>query len=367
MKLLHAIVFASSAFTCDIATGQTIEAAYEARNFDNVIKYGAKPAELTGTQAYMVGYAYSQLENDSDAIRFYDYAIAKDPDNAEFHFYKGLSLRYQGKKEDALNAIKIAVKKDPKNQEYANEEGTILYYQDKKADALKVFERAKNLPGNYPEPYFWVAQLNHENDKFDEALKDFYNAVKYLPESNSHYPLALASIGLLEYTHTHNYKKSAEAYSRALSFDPKNHIRRTKLVKALNASEQYTEAEKQFKILQAAFQKNELPAELIVKNSIAIDEYMNDETGIRVYRSLLEPVKPLDILYRVYVMNKQGDKIERRFEVEKSATTLEDVTYFMCEHELEPEKHIARYAFVKTQPTLDKVKKGVSKVLSGSK
>ncbi len=126
-----------------LSFGQKIEDLYNDRNFNELIKFESKADTLTSKQLYMVGYAFFELENDNKAIQFYNKAIANGPDEASFHFYKGLALRYLEKYEDAMKEIEIAIKSEPTNQEFVNEKGVIYYNQGKQDKALAVFEQAK--------------------------------------------------------------------------------------------------------------------------------------------------------------------------------------------------------------------------------
>jgi tetratricopeptide (TPR) repeat protein len=54
-------------------------------------------------------------------------------------------------------------------------------------------------------------------------LLAYYEAVSYLPKDNRNYANALTYVGQLEYAPTKDYRKSAQAYFKAIALDPSNH------------------------------------------------------------------------------------------------------------------------------------------------
>ena len=313
------IVFFTALFYI-VTQGQTITVAnlYSNKDFETLIKLDDKADTLSGEELYMVGFAFFQLEKDTKAIEFYEKAIAKGFDNGNTHFYKSLSLTYIEKYDEALKEIDLSLQKEPNNQEYMNQKGLIYKGKGFEDKALDYFEEATRFPNTFGEPFFWVAYIYHGKQDFEKALKLYHIAAEKIPRKNSYYVSTLQSIGQLEYVYTQNYQKSALAYAEAIELRPKDYKIYPKLIKAYNAAKEYSKAESIFELMKAAYKNKELPEDDMKFKNVCIDEYEWNKHKLRVYKSLEDPDEVLDISYKVYLLNKAGDMMERTFTVEKT-------------------------------------------------
>lgn len=361
------ITFAIAIFLSSFLHGQTATELYNKRDYQALIKLEKKSEKLTPEELYMVGFAFFQLENDNKAIEFYDKAIAKGLNNGAIHFYKGLSLHYLKNYNDALKEIELSLKLDPTNQEYMNEKGLVYYSQEQYDKALEIFEVAKMLPNIFPEPFYWVARIYHEKQDFNKALTGYYEAVENLPKENSYYLASLTSIGQLEYTVTKDYLKSAKAYSEAIQLDNENYELYYKLIKSYNAAKEYAKADSLFDIVKVAFEKGKLPKEDMEIKTIAIAQFEWNGQIATIRKSLIDPKEFLDISYKVFLLNIAGDKVERRFVVEKTIQIGENgAKYLLCEQDKKNGTHITYpYGWSTDKIPLDDLQKAVILVLDG--
>lgn len=347
--------------------GQTVAELYQNKNFQELVKLEAKADKLTADQLYMVGYAFFQLENDNKAIEFYDKAISKGLDNGSVYFYKGLSLCYQKKYDEALKEVEISLKKEPTNQEFMNQKAQIYRYQRQEDKALDFFIQATKMPNTYGEPFFWVAYIYHGKQDFKKALSLYYIALDSVPQNNSYYQTTLESIGQLEYTYTKDYLKSAKAYSEAIQLDKENYELYYKLMKSYNAAKEYTKADSIFGLVKIAFENGKLPKEDMEIKTIPIAQFEWNGQTATIRRSLTDPKESLDISYKVFLLNKEGDKIERRFVVEKTIQLEKDgAKHLLCEQDKKTGDHITYpYGWSTDNIPLDDLEKAVKLVLDG--
>lgn len=365
MKKILSIIL--STLICSFSYAQTAKELYNSRNYQELIKLEKKADQLAPDELYMVGFAFFQLGNDSKAIACYDKALAKGLDSGFVHFYKGLSLCYQKKYDEALKEVEISLKKEPANQEYMNQKGLIYRYQGQESKALEYFEEATKLPNTYGEPFFWVAYIYHGKQDFKKALELYYVALDSIPQRNSYYLETLKSIGQLEYTYAKNYQKSANAYTQALNFEPNNYELYYKLMKSYNAAKEYAKADSLFGIVKTAFENEKLPKEDMEIKSIAIAQFdWNGQTAV-IRRVLIDPKKTLDISYKVFLLSKDGDKVERRFVIEKTIQFEKDgAKHLLCEEDKKTGGHITYpYGWSTDIIPLDDLEKAVKLVLDG--
>ncbi len=347
--------------------GQTVTELYNKKDFRELVKLETKAEKLTADELYMVGYAFFQLENDSKAIEFYDKAISNGLDNGSVYFYKSVSFYYSKKYDEALKQIDNALQKEPTNQEFMNHKGQVYRLQGQEDKALEFFKEATKLPNTFGEPFFWVAYIYHGKQDFKKALSLYYIALDSVPQTNSYYQTTLESIGQLEYTYTKDYLKSAKAYSQAIQLDKENYELYYKLMKSYNSAKEYVKADSIFGLVKTAFEKGKLPKEDMEIKTIAIAQFEWNGQTATIIKSLIDPKESLDISYKVFLLNKEGDKVERRFVVEKTIQLEKDgAKHLLCEQDKKTGDHITYpYGWSTDNIPLDDLEKAVKLVLDG--
>jgi tetratricopeptide (TPR) repeat protein len=362
----YLVVFLALGFYLS-GSAQTVTELYVSGKYTELTALESQSSELTGDELYMIGFAFFQLENDDKAIEFYNKAIKKGFINAAVYFYKGLSLFFKKDYKDALKMIEIAIEKAPENQEYLNQKALIFLYQNQNDKALEIFEKATKLPNTYGEPFYWVAYIYHEKQDYQKALDLYYIAADSVPVSNSYHVSALESIGQLEYTFTYNYAKSAAAYEKAIKVQPGNYELYYKLMKSLNADKQYLKADSIFRVVQVAFNQGRLPKDEMEMKTVIIAQFEWNGQSATIIRSLVDPTETLDISYKVFLINKEGDAVERRFVVEKTLQLEKDgAKHLLCEEDKKTGNHITYpYGWSSDTIPLDDLERAVKLVLDG--
>lgn len=326
---------------CSFSHGQTVRELYNNKDFRELVKRENNPEKLSAEELYMVGYAFFQTENDEKAIAFYDKAILNGLKNGAVHFYKGLSLRYLNSYNEALNEIEKSLEFEPANQEFMNEKGMVFYSQRNYDKALEIFEKAQKLPNTFPEPYYWAARIYHEKQNFNKALTSYYDAEKKLPKGNSNYLATLEAIGQLEFTHTKDFNKSAKAYEKAIQLDKENYELYYKLMKSYNSAKEFKKADSIFSIVKSAYEGKKLPKEDMELKAVSIAQFDWNGQIATIRKSLVDAIERLDISYKVFLLNKQGDQVERRFVVEKTIQIQkQSLKYILCEQDKKTGIHI---------------------------
>lgn len=356
------ILFIFVVLVYPVGYGQSPTELYSKKDYEALVKLEDKADTLNAEELYMVGFAFFQLENDDKAVAFYDRAIAKGYDNATSHFYKGVSLTFLRKYKEAVAEVDLALKEDPTNQEYMNQKGLIYKFQGLEDKALDYFEQATRLPNTFGEPYFWVAYIYHGKQDFEKALKLYYIAAEKVPKQNSYYVNTLLSIGQLEYTYTQNYQKSARAYAEAIALRPKDYEYYPKLIKAYNAAKEYAKADAVFDLMRIAYKNNELPKDEMKFKNAVVDQYEWNKQTLTVYKYFENPTEVLGLSYKVHLLNKAGDKIERKFTVEKTIQVANGPKHLLCE--VKDDSHLTYpYGWATDSIPLEDVKKAIELVL----
>lgn len=336
----YKLVILVTVFSSLFCGAQTAEELFREKNYQGLIRLEKDSSRLSPRELYMLGYAFFQVENDARAVAFYDKAIDKGLDSAYVHCDKGIALRYSKYYGEAIKEFDIAIKKAPNNQMYRSEKGFAHYYAGDLPKAFDVFLEAQKLPNSVQAPFYMVPRIYQENGELDKALSGFNYALKNISKDNEYYISTLADIGALEYGFTKNYSRSAEAYAIALRLNRKKYELYSGLMKALNAEKRYAAADSVFGQMKKAYARYEFPEADMKYKNVVIDEDEWHGQKISIYRSLVQAREVSDASYKIYVLNKEGDEVERTFMIEKSLPAANEPTFRLCEKNKKTGSHL---------------------------
>ncbi|MCH2177034.1 MAG: hypothetical protein MK193_15030 [Lentisphaeria bacterium] len=359
------ILILTLSFGFTIAYSQTVEELYNSRNFHELIKFADKSEDLTKDQLYCVGYAFFQLENDKKAIEMYDKAIAKGLDGDHIYLYKGLSLRYDKQYDRAIDNFKLAISRNPQGQKNYTELANTFYFQSQYDSALVYFYKARELEFELGDPYLKIPNIYHIKENFDKALEEYRISASLINKEDPIYFELLKSIGQLEYTVFKNYEPSIEAYSEMISLTPSNYDMYPKLIKAYYANKNYSEGDSLFQIMKTEYEKGTLSEEYQKYGSVAIDEFEWNGQKVTTYRYFKDAKETLDIMYKIYLLSKDGKSVERTLMTEKTIQLEEDgAKHLLCEREKSGVHHTYPYGWSTDEIDYPSLKKSVILVMN---
>ena len=114
---------------------------------------------------------------------------------------------------------------------------------------------------------------------------------------------------------------------------------------------------------------NTVGFKIYLKIGIALSgfsRYKEEKTVSVFSKKMIDPQKSLDVSYKVYLLTKAGDKIERTFMVEQTASNPDGVKHLLCESDKKTNSHITYpYAWKTDDIPLNDLKKAVGLVLDG--
>ena len=352
-------------FEFGMAKSQTVEELFNKRDFRELIKFEDSAEKLNKDQLYCIGYAFFQLENDKKAIEMYDKAIAKGLDSDHIYLYKGLALRYDEQYDKAIENFKIAISRNPTGQKNYTELGNTFYYQEKYDSALVYFYKARELPFELGDPYLKIPTIYQIQENFEKALEEYKISASLIDKSDSKYIELLKSIGLLEYTVFNKYNNAINAYSEVVSLVPKDYEVYSKLIKAFYANENYSKGDSLFNIMKVAYDKGALSEEYQKYGSVSIDEFEWEGQKLTTYRYFKEAKKTLDIMYKIYLLSKDGKSVERTLMTEKTTQLGENgAKHLLCEREKSGIHHTYPYGWSTDEIDYPSLKKAVFRVLN---
>lgn len=333
---LKTLLSALSIMMFGLVHSQSIEELYAAQNFQEIIKFEDQSDELTMDELYILGYSFFQLENDKKAIEMYDKAIQKGLDEDYIYLFKGLAYRYDNQIDKSIKNFRIAISKNPKGQKNYTELGNVFFSQEKYDSALVYFKQARDLEYELGDPYFKVPFIFHIKGETEKALEEYKNSADLINKNDPRYIDILNYMGLLEYEVFQNYENSIDAYSKILAIQPENYDITANLIKAYYANENYSEGEALFKKLKREYEKENLPEKFMEYGRVQIDEFLWNEQRVLTFRYFDEPEEMLDIMYVIFLLDKDGETIQRKLMTEQTLK-LDDKSpkHLLCERGLD--------------------------------
>ncbi|NQY66763.1 MAG: hypothetical protein HRT72_03450, partial [Flavobacteriales bacterium] len=327
---------------------QEIEALFNRQNFNALVKFADNRDKLTKEQLYYVGYAFFQLKDDRHAIEMYNKAIAKGLDSEQVYFQKGMSLQFDKQYKKATTSFKLAIKRNAKKQKYYSELGNSFYYQGKYDSALVYFYQARKLDFQLGDPYLKIPDIFFIQKDFTKALEEYKLSASLVDKNDPSYIKLLKTIGQLEYTHFENFEDAVVTYTEMISRAPDDYDLYPKLIKAYYADSNYVKGDSLFNVMKVEYEKENLSEEYQKFGSVSIDEYKWNDQKVTTFRYFKETKEKSDIKYKIYLLAKNGNSVERTLIVEKAAPTEEAYTRHVL---FETEKSGIRHTYPHDWPS----------------
>lgn len=166
---------------------------------------------------FLMGIAYSMLDNKIAAIECYDRAILISPSFVEALINRAADLYSIGAYERSASSSKEALKCDPKSPMAWLNLGNAQKSLEQYTDALASYEKALTLNPSYAEAWNNGGDVLAKLGRFEESLKFTLKAIEIQPT----YADAHNSLGLT-YAELHRYDEAFSAYGKALRINPDN-------------------------------------------------------------------------------------------------------------------------------------------------
>ena len=117
-------------------------------------QYKKPPLDETSAQYWInKGMLYSTYGSDSAAIKYFNKAIAIDPNISSAYFNLGLSYAGQGDYKKAIDALNQAINLNPDNGDYLYGRGWVYQLDGDQSSALKDFQKAAELGSSDAQRY----------------------------------------------------------------------------------------------------------------------------------------------------------------------------------------------------------------------
>jgi tetratricopeptide (TPR) repeat protein len=128
-----------------------------------------------------LGVAYMNQQKSAEAQKYFEQALAADPEFAEARMNLGISLLAQQKIEAAKAALEAASAKLPGNPYAWYNLGLALKDAGEPEKAIAAFQHVEKIAPEEPDAFYFEGFLNSQMQKYDEAIPAFQKALAIAP------------------------------------------------------------------------------------------------------------------------------------------------------------------------------------------
>lgn len=314
VKLLILLVsfYSSNSYSQD-KTSIKIEQLYNDLSYQKIIdKYAYKANEIGSLGIYLIGKSYFLLNDDQNAIKFFNLAIAKDSLCLEAYYMRGVALTYRGNYKQAILSIEKAIQKGLDGTDVYSALGDAYLNSGDAESALDAYLIAKESPNAADRPFVMIPQIYATLGDSTAAILNFYIAKERINKKTSSYNNILYNLGVFEHLKG-NYDQGERALKELIMLEPDDYAAFVKLIQVLYAQKKYGEAQDYKKVLYAAKKQNRLQGSL--ENMFCFDQFKWNEFSIQAFERYEEEKETPYYKHLFYVSNLEGE-IQFRLQTE---------------------------------------------------
>jgi len=156
-----------------------------------VIAWSAAPALARQDPLLAEALEAHNLGDVKKAVEIYTEYLAKDPNSAEAHNWRGMAYDDLGDSEKALADFNRAIELSPKYSEPYNNRGEIYRKKKDFAKALADYNKAIELEASFAEPRFNIALVQEAQGQAQQASRSLLGYLKINPDAKDRAQLLL--------------------------------------------------------------------------------------------------------------------------------------------------------------------------------
>jgi tetratricopeptide (TPR) repeat protein len=162
-----------------------------------------------------LGYTYSQLDQDDDAIKSYRKSIVLNPKDPEPRINLARLLIDKKNNDEAINTLEEALKQDPESGKSHYYLGVALSNKEMKDEALEHFRKAAELDPVDRDAFFNIGVLLIQKEQYEDALVPLKKVTDIdKDDKEAWYWVSSAHLMMKD------YDKAIEISTRAIEIDP---------------------------------------------------------------------------------------------------------------------------------------------------
>jgi tetratricopeptide (TPR) repeat protein len=295
------------AFAFGVQAQSKIEKLYTQKRYAEVVAFAPEAASLSGPDLFTVGQAYLMQQDNANALRMFDNAIAKGHKNGEVYFARGVAQSNLKMYADAAASYNQALFYMPGRKKVMIEMAANYYQANNLDSALSVYTRIEKNWGDYYPALMMTCQILHEQERYNKALDCYYSKLYALKKSPTYHREALEAVVRIEWHQAKNYIKAEAAIKNLMADYPEDYGYTMQLLQLYNFTGRYADAMLLENRLLAGFADLKLPQTFYQKGAMVVDQFDSAQYTIEAYRNF-QPIQDGNEVYKAFVFSRPGNR-----------------------------------------------------------
>jgi tetratricopeptide (TPR) repeat protein len=312
----------------DLAPGFRL--LYEQSQYDRLTSYVAGDKEIMSAKAfYYVAMAHFMKQQDEQAIRLLDSALAKGPADGDMYYYKGVLLLYNNRASESLPFFKAAIALQPGVADFWSGKGDAFDALKQKDSALVYFEKACTLEDCKARVFLATGNIHSDENRPADALPYYRKARELMPATDANFITVLYNLGLTAII-LEEYAEARKQFEEMVRLQPDDYRAVAKLIQACFGQLDTTRARALKEQMYAAYKNKKLPNEF--SDRFCFAQFPWNGRRVMAYEKFDEGTGFIRVKYQFMVLDSAG-RFDYRIDAESSnATTMagSKFKYVLC-------------------------------------
>jgi tetratricopeptide (TPR) repeat protein len=354
------------------ATDDNFIRLFEENKFDSVIvlKQTINEDDISANSLYVIGIAYYDKGNQSEAIKYLDKAINKGPEESKMYYFIAQSYKELKQYDKALSYINKAIIKFPQKPAYPADKAEIYFELGKDAEAVNILKEAIQNGNTSGKTYYLLADYYYNKDKNTKAaLEILYSGKDLINVEDEHYRIILYNIYLMEFE-SGEFTRSLNYIKELISTEPNNYKLYQPVIQNYFALQMYDSAAHYQKKLYEAQKDGKLEGKLT--KEYCFERFKWNEKWVYAFEDYYVPNPEKDFAFhkQIYVVYDKNWKEEFTIQTELFLTfkSESDIIYVLGAGKYEGDEYLHQtYSTLAFKEPVDykKLKESVMLVLEG--
>ncbi|MDP3110612.1 MAG: tetratricopeptide repeat protein [Thermodesulfovibrionales bacterium] len=145
-------------------------------------EYATAVKELSATDWFDKGYAFSESGNHKEAINAYNKVIGLEPQDADAYNNRGTAYGYLGNYQQAINDYNKAIQLNPEYVKAYSNRGAVYAYLGNYQQAINDDNKAIQLDPQYAKAYYNRGVAYSGLGNYQQAINDYNKAIELNPQ-----------------------------------------------------------------------------------------------------------------------------------------------------------------------------------------
>lgn len=317
--LLLPVFLMVNLFAQEDSIGESLEKMYENKEFEEIITYAYNSNEYSSKSLTLIGKSFFHLQDDQQALDFFNRSIEMDEENSDAHYYRGMLKLYSNDADGALLDVMKALAIHPDSGIYLSGLGDIQFIRGDNDEAKKAYLMATELDDVPHSTWMSLGNLFSDEGNYEKELSIYYIAKDLITEDE---PLSQLwfKIGLTEFAHG-SMEKAQFAFDEVLNLNPNDGLAKEKIIQTFYQLEDYSTADMYRQELYDDFKNSKIHESM--KDGFFFDQFTYKNYNIMALERFQEGVSSQNYPKHIFYVKDKKDSTVLTVQSEYSSNSKE--------------------------------------------